>query len=52
MKNKKQILSAAQKMRKALKKQRQNRNRDVSIVEYYTQKYQKAYSKLLDLLID
>lgn len=50
--NKKHILSAAKKMRKALKKQRQNRIHEVGIVEYYTQKYQKAYSKLLDLLIN
>ena len=50
--NKKHMLSAAKKMRKALKKQRQNRNRDASVIEYYTQKYQKAYSELLDLLLN
>ena len=50
--NKKHILSAAKKMRKALKKQRQNRIREVGVVEYYTQKYQKAYSELLGILLD
>lgn len=52
MKNKKRILSAAKKMRKALKQQRQNKIREAGVVEYYTQKYQKAYSELLGLLLD
>lgn len=52
MKNKKRILSAAQKMRKALKHQRQNIIREPGVVEYYTQKYQKAYSELLGILLD
>ena len=52
MKNKKRILTATQKMRKALKHQRQNRIHEPGVVEYYTQKYQKAYSELLGLLLD
>lgn len=39
-------------MRKALKHQRQNRIREVGVAEYYTDKYQKAYNELLDLLLD
>ena len=52
MKNKKRVLKAAKKMRKALKQQRQNQIGESGVIEYYTQKYQKAYNKLLDLLID
>nr|DAU21782.1 MAG TPA: hypothetical protein [Caudoviricetes sp.] len=52
MKNKKQILSAAQKMRKALKEQRHNKIHENGVIKYYTDKYQKAYNKLLDLLLD
>lgn len=52
MKNKKRILNATQKMRKALKHQRQNRIREVGVAEYYSQKYQKAYNELLGILLD
>lgn len=52
MKNKKRILTAAQKMRKVLKEQRHNKIHEAGVVKYYTDKYQKAYSKLLDLLLD
>lgn len=52
MRRKKQILTAAKKMRKALKRQRQNIIREPGVVEHYTQKYQKAYSELLGILLD
>lgn len=52
MKYKKRVLKAAKKMRKALKQQRQNIIREPGVVEHYTQKYQKAYSELLGLLLD
>lgn len=50
--NLKRVLKAAKKMRKALKQQRQNIIREPGVVEHYTQKYQKAYSELLGLLLD
>lgn len=52
MKNKKQILTAAQKMRKALKKQRKN---DTSVgfsLSYYEQKVKEAQRNLFRILID
>lgn len=52
MKNKKRILTAAQKMRKALKRQRKNNQTDGYVLKYYQEKYEKAYWKLLDLLLD
>lgn len=52
MSYKKRVLSAAKKMRKALKKQRQNRIHEVGVAEYYSQKYQKAYNELLGILLD
>lgn len=50
--NKKHILSAAKKMRKVLKEQRKNKQTDGYVLKYYQEKYEKAYWKLLDLLID
>lgn len=50
--NKKHILSATQKMRKALKAQRKNNQTDGYVLKYYQEKYEKAYWKLLDLLLD
>lgn len=52
MRHEKQILSAAQKMRKVLKEQRKNKMTDGYVLEYYKEKYRKAYWKLLDLLLD
>lgn len=52
MKNKKRILNATQKMRKALKAQRKNNQTDEYVLKYYQEKYEKAYWKLLDLLLD
>lgn len=52
MKNKKRILTAAQKMRKALKKQRKN---DTSVgfsLSYYEQKVKEAQRNLFRILID
>lgn len=52
MKYKKQILSAAKKMRKALKKQRKN---DTSVgfsLSYYEQKVKEAQRNLFRILID
>lgn len=52
MSYKKQILNAAQKMRKVLKEQRKNKIHEAGVVKYYTDKYQQAYRELLDLLLD
>lgn len=52
MKHKKQILNAVQKMRKVLKEQRKNKQTDGYVLKYYKEKYEKAYWKLLDLLLD
>lgn len=52
MKNKKQLETAAQKIRKALKAQRKNNQTDGYVLKYYQEKYEKAYWKLLDLLLD
>lgn len=52
MKNKKRILTAAQKMRKALKQQRKN---DTSVgfsLSYYEQKVKEAERNLFRILID
>ncbi|UQA84519.1 hypothetical protein [Gardnerella vaginalis] len=52
MKNKKRILTAAQKMRKALKQQRKN---DTSVgfsLSYYEQKVKEAQRNLFRILID
>lgn len=52
MKNEKRILTAAQKMRKALKKQRKN---DTSVgfsLSYYEQKVKEAQRNLFRILID
>lgn len=52
MKDKKRILTAAQKMRKALKKQRKN---DTSVgfsLSYYEQKVKEAQRNLFRILID
>lgn len=52
MKNEKRILTAAQKMRKALKKQRKN---DTSVgfsLSYYEQKVKEAQRNLFRVLID
>lgn len=39
-------------MRKVLKEQRHNKIRDEGVIKYYTDKYQEAYNKLLDILLD
>lgn len=52
MKYKKRVLKAAKKMRKALKAQRKNNQTDGYVLKYYKEKYEKAYWKLLDLLLN
>lgn len=52
MKNKKRVLKAAKKMRKALKQQRKN---DISVgfsLSYYEQKVKEAQRNLFRILID
>lgn len=52
MKNKKRILSAAQKMRKALKQQRKNNTSVGFSLSYYEQKVKEAKRNLFRILID
>jgi hypothetical protein len=52
MKHKKQILSAAKKLRKALKQQRKNNTSVGFSLSYYEQKVKEAQRNLFKILID
>lgn len=52
MKNKKRLLAAAKKMRKALKQQRKNGTSVGFSLPYYEQKVKEAQRNLFSILID